>query len=54
MNETVEPLVRTVTACQAACNNCFDACLEEDDVKMLAECIRLDRECADACRNYAA
>jgi len=26
-----------------------DACLEEKDVKMMAQCIRLDRDCADAC-----
>jgi hypothetical protein len=32
-----------------ACNHCFDACLKEDDVKMMAECIRLDRECAEVC-----
>jgi hypothetical protein len=28
---------------------CSDACLGEKDVKMLAQCIRLDRDCADAC-----
>ncbi|WP_404802197.1 four-helix bundle copper-binding protein [Bacillus infantis] len=32
-----------------ACNMCFDACLKEEDVKMMARCIRLDRECADFC-----
>lgn len=31
-----------------ACNHCFDECLKEDDV-LMAECIRLDRECADFC-----
>jgi hypothetical protein len=31
------------------CNRCFDECLKEDDVKMMADCIRLDRECADMC-----
>ncbi|PBB04811.1 MULTISPECIES: four-helix bundle copper-binding protein [Bacillaceae] len=35
--------------CMEACNHCFDACLKEDDVKMMAGCIRLDRECADIC-----
>ncbi|HSJ62720.1 MAG TPA: four-helix bundle copper-binding protein, partial [Gemmatimonadaceae bacterium] len=25
------------------------ACLNEDDVQRLADCIRLDRDCADAC-----
>ncbi|WP_082341237.1 four-helix bundle copper-binding protein [Sporosarcina globispora] len=32
-----------------ACNVCYDACLGEEDVKMMADCIRLDRECADIC-----
>ena len=49
MPTTIEPLLDTVLECQKACNNCFDACLKEDDVKMMAECIRLDRECADLC-----
>ncbi|MEH7884879.1 four-helix bundle copper-binding protein [Bacillus sp. JJ1609] len=32
-----------------ACNVCFDSCLKEENVKMMAECIRLDRECAEIC-----
>lgn len=47
--KTMEPLLNTVLECQKTCNNCFYACLKEDDVKMMAECIRLDRECADLC-----
>ncbi|HCW72736.1 MAG TPA: four-helix bundle copper-binding protein [Clostridiaceae bacterium] len=42
-------LMTTLQDCMIACNHCFDACLKEDDVKMMAECIRLDRECADVC-----
>ncbi|PYZ91964.1 four-helix bundle copper-binding protein [Salipaludibacillus keqinensis] len=42
-------LINTLHECMEACNHCFDACLEEDDVKMMAGCIRLDRECADIC-----
>lgn len=38
-------------ACMKACNYCYDACLHEEDVNMMAQCIRLDRECADIC-NY--
>jgi hypothetical protein len=33
--------------CLEACNHCFDACLKESH--MMADCIRLDRECADLC-----
>ncbi|MBT2756831.1 four-helix bundle copper-binding protein [Mesobacillus foraminis] len=32
-----------------ACYVCFDACLAEEHVGMMAECIRLDRLCADVC-----
>ncbi|WP_425331157.1 four-helix bundle copper-binding protein [Jeotgalibacillus proteolyticus] len=30
-------------------NHCFDACLREENVEMVRECIRLDRECVDIC-----
>lgn len=44
-----------IKACQEsleACNNCFQACLGEDHVQMMVDCIKLDRECADIC-SYA-
>ena len=33
------------------CHQCADACLEEDDVHVLRDCIRLDLECAAACQS---
>lgn len=36
-------------ACIAACEHCASACLREPDVAAMAECMRLDRDCADAC-----
>ncbi|MDG5471910.1 four-helix bundle copper-binding protein [Jeotgalibacillus sp. ET6] len=48
-HEQLSELLQAVHDCAAACNYCFDACLNEDDVKMVSECIRLDRECADIC-----
>ncbi|ALS76374.1 ferredoxin [Planococcus rifietoensis] len=48
-HEQHQQLLETLHDCMAACNHCFDACLQEDDVKMMAGCIRLDRECADMC-----
>lgn len=48
-HEHPQQLLETLHECMAACNHCFDACLKEDEVKMMAECIRLDRECADMC-----
>ncbi len=35
--------------CMLACNHCYDACLKEDHLAGMKECIRLDRECADIC-----
>ena len=35
--------------CAAECEHCATACLQEDDVKMMERCIRLDRDCADMC-----
>ena len=46
---SVETLISKVAACQKACNFCFDACLKENHVQMMTECIRSDRECADLC-----
>ncbi|MFY0741279.1 four-helix bundle copper-binding protein [Solibacillus silvestris] len=50
-HEQHQQLLQTLHECMAACNHCFDACLKEDHVQMMTECIRLDRECADIC-NY--
>jgi hypothetical protein len=46
-------LVRCLEACfdcEQSCIACADACLGEDKVKQLTQCIRLDLDCADACR----
>lgn len=48
-HEKHQQLIQILHECMAACNHCYDACLKEEDVKMMAECIRLDRECADMC-----
>ena len=42
-------LIAALNNCAAECNHCFTACLDEHDVKMLAKCIKLDRDCADIC-----
>jgi Domain of Unknown Function (DUF326) len=36
-------------ACLVACNYCASEDLKEQDVKMLARCIRLDHDCAAIC-----
>lgn len=40
--------------CWIACEMCSDACLDEENTDMMVRCIRLDRDCADACRMAAA
>ena len=35
--------------CAQSCTSCADACLGEEDVPMLARCIRLNLDCADVC-----
>jgi len=44
-----QTLVQTLAECIAACNYCADACLDEENVSMMKECIRTDRACAAVC-----
>ena len=44
-----ESCLKACLECMVACDMCSDACLNEEDANMLVECIRLDRDCADAC-----
>lgn len=41
--------VEACVACLVACEVCSDACLDEHDIAMMVDCIRLSRDCADAC-----
>ena len=41
-------------ACATACDHCAASCLQEQDVKMMARCVALDMDCAQACRMAAA
>lgn len=36
--------------CAVECNHCAAACLQEQDVKMMARCIALDIDCAEICQ----
>jgi len=42
-------LVDALAKCIAECNHCVTACLDEQDVKMLVRCIKLDMDCAAIC-----
>ena len=50
MHTQNQTLLDALNACVAACEHCATACLQEDDVKMMARCIANDRDCADICR----
>lgn len=39
--------------CSQECEHCANACLGERDVKTMAECIRLDKDCAEICWSAA-
>lgn len=44
-----ESCIAACLECALECKHCASACLGEDDVKMLARCIRLDHDCASIC-----
>jgi hypothetical protein len=35
--------------CATACKHCANACLDENDIKTLVACIKLDSDCATMC-----
>ncbi|MGB5943699.1 MAG: hypothetical protein WBG71_12525 [Leeuwenhoekiella sp.] len=46
-------LIKTLYECAAHCYHCADACLDTEDVKMMKDCIRTDRICAEICTTTA-
>lgn len=48
-NDVLIRVVEEAFACAQACVACADACLGEDTVADLTECIRLNLDCADVC-----
>lgn len=42
-------VIAKLAECIFACNECHDACLHEKMAGMMAECIRLDKDCAVIC-----
>ncbi|MBZ6074802.1 four-helix bundle copper-binding protein [Microvirga puerhi] len=50
--QTNDVLIRCIEECYDCaqiCTSCADACLAEDMVQQLRQCIRLDLDCADIC-----
>ena len=53
-HERNETLLTALNKCAAECSHCATACLNEQDVRMLSRCIKLDIDCADICRLTAS
>lgn len=53
-HENNRELLDALNRCAEECNHCATACLDEQDVKMLSRCIKLDIDCADICQLAAA
>jgi hypothetical protein len=45
--------IEACVRCAQECEHCADACLGEDNVREMAECIRLDKDCAEICWSAA-
>lgn len=54
MNRSYQDCIDQCNACAVACDHCAVACLDEQDVRSMAACIRLDMDCAQICRLAAA
>ncbi len=48
-HENHRQLITALNDCATECNHCATACLDEQDVKMLSKCIKLDIDCAAIC-----
>jgi hypothetical protein len=48
-HERFQSCIDACLECATECDHCATECLKEDNVKMMARCIEIDRECAEAC-----
>jgi hypothetical protein len=46
--------IEACVRCAHECEHCAEACLGESNVAQLAECIRLDHDCAEICWTASA
>jgi len=47
-------MIQVLHNCAAYCQRCANACLGEEDVKKMVNCIRNNRECAELCLTAAS
>jgi hypothetical protein len=43
-------LIEQILSCSSVCDYCAASCLEEENIEMLRNCIKLNLECAEICR----
>lgn len=48
-HEKYESCIEACNDCAVECKHCAAACLDEDDVKSLTRCIKLNRDCGMIC-----
>ncbi len=48
--EQFQTCIDACNDCANECEHCSAACLNEDDIKMMVRCIKLDMDCAQICR----
>lgn len=53
LTERLPELLATLSECALTCRACADACLSEDSVEELTDCIRSDILCAEVCQTFA-
>jgi hypothetical protein len=53
-NNQEKELITLLLKCVSECDYCAAACLDEQDVKMLAQCIKLNLDCAQICQLTAS
>lgn len=49
VNAALVAAIDAALACMQSCSSCADACLAENKVAELRQCIRLNLDCADVC-----
>ena len=53
VNQNLIDAIDAAYACAQTCTSCADACLAEDMVAQLRQCIRLNLDCANVCDAFA-
>ena len=53
-HEKFQKVINALNHCATLCNHCISGCLDESNVQMLSQCIKLDIDCAQVCNVTAS